>query len=223
MPKHFKVAGEVTGFAVTSAPATIGGFRFEGTRIHNNRTPNLKSARHRVCIQDVQIRRCQHWANYANAVIFRNIDIEDVRGGGRAPLFLRACFFENVRIRGWFGGVCFQWQYSNDETLNRALLDDNLRRYQSVEIALDIAEGRWTTYDSLIGVPAKLVKRDPARQFILTRKSAAALADRRDIRAFSITAEDLLKSGLPDTVIVPGEKAEYMAIARQLLGEKLLS
>ena len=222
MPRYFKVKGEVTGFSVKKVPTTVGGFSLEGTRIHNNWIPTIKRPEDRVCIENVRIRRCQHWANYAEGVIFRDIHVEDIRGGGRAPLFLRACLFDNVRISGWFGGVCFQWQYAHEATLDRAFLADNRARYKTIKLALDIASAKWTTFGSLIGVPAKLIKRDPTRQFVLTSESAATIVSRQGMGGWRIVAKDLLESGLKDTVVVPGQDARHSLLAQQLLDEGLL-
>jgi hypothetical protein len=224
MSRPFTVQGEVSGHGVGTLPATFGGFSLEGTRIHNNWVVQSADPLARLCLQNVVVRRCQHWANAAPGVVFRNVVVEDIRGGaGGARLLLLACVFDNVTLAGSIGGVLFKWRYSFDDTaLNSAFLADNTRRYESIDMALDISRARWTIFDALLGVPADLVRRNPETQFILRAEHAQALADRTDIGAWRIVARDLLESGLPDTVVVAGQTGIEVEAAHRMRSEQLL-
>lgn len=221
MPKSFHVHGEITGYSIESVPATVGGFTLEGARVHNNWTIETTDPLSRITIQGVVVRRCQLWSMWPKGLLFRNVEVEDIRGAG-VPVQLSACHFENVRLSGWIGGLLFKWQHGNNEIVNRAFVDDNLRRYSMIEQALDISKARWRTFDSLIGVPARLVKRDAKAQFILKRENARSLVNRDDVSAWRVAARDLLESGLPDTVVVPGESRAGLEAAERLLAAGLI-
>ena len=224
MPKSFKVQGEVSGHMVGELPATFGGFSLEGTRIHNNGVAESSDPLARLCLHDVTVRRCQHWPNAAPGVVFRNVVVEDIRGGfGGSRLLLLACVFDNVTLSGSIGGVLFKWRYSfENSAINSAFLADNARRYGSIAMALDISRARWTIFDALLGVPADLVRRDSETQFILKAEHARTLVDRTDIGAWRNVARELLESRFPDTVVVTGGRGVEVEAACRLRSERLL-
>jgi hypothetical protein len=221
MPKHFKVQREITGFSIESAPATVGGFKLEGAKVHNNWAAASSDPLVRICICDVVVRRCQLWSSWPTGILFRNIVVEDTRGAG-VPVLLSACHFDRVVLSGWIGGFIFKWRHGFDKDVNQAFLEDNLRRYSTVEQAMDISQAHWRTFDALIGVPAKLVKRNPDEHFILRREHAQSIAARDDVGAWRIVASDLLASGLADTVVAPGESPSGNSGAQRLRAEGLI-
>jgi hypothetical protein len=206
MPRHFPVTGEITDLGCPRLPATVGHCKIADTAFHNNWTPMPCKPEERLTIRDVAVSRCAHWACSANGAVLDDITITDLRGGGRAPSFLWGCVYSRVRLRGWISGLMWRWQLDpNDDAKSRRFLQANLAMYESVEWALDITEARFSFYESLMGIPARLVRRDSTAQFVMTQESARQLAnDAGSSSVWHITAAKLVESGLNDTVIVLG-------------------
>jgi hypothetical protein len=211
MSNAFSVSQEVTGFSRLShkLPATIGDCKASYTAFHNNSTAVPTDPAKRLTIRNVSIYRCHHWACHAHGVVFDNVTLTDVRGGGvgaKAPSFLWGCVFSRVQIRGPLSGLWWRWKVEpDDDSLSRRFLWANIALYQSIDWALDVSEARFSIYESLLGVPARLVKRDPTRHFVMTREAALSLAaESGESTVWRITAQLLVESGLPDTVIVVG-------------------
>jgi hypothetical protein len=211
MSTAFTVSQEITGLSRLShkLPATIGDFKISYTAIHNNSTAIPRDPAKRLTIRDVSIHRCQHWACSAYGVVFDNVALTDVRGGGvgaKAPSFLWGCVFSRVRIRGPLSGLWFRWKVDpDDDSLSRRFLWANIALYESIDWALDISEARFSIYEALIGVPSRLINRDPTRHFVMAREAALHLAaESGESTVWRITAQGLIESGLPDAVIVVG-------------------
>lgn len=118
--------------------------------------------------------RCAHWACSARGAMFEDVTLTDIRGGGRAPSFLWGCVFSRVTLRGWISGILFrQYVDPQDETANRVFSAANAELYQSINWALDIREAQFSFFQSLPGIPPKLILRNPDTHFVLTRGSAS--------------------------------------------------
>lgn len=100
----------------------------------------------------------------------------------------------------------FRWMVDpGDSAANQAFALANAELYRSIDWALDIREAKFSFFETLIGVPADLVLRNPEFHFVMTRASAVEIAaDRERFAIWSIAAEGLLESALEDTVIVVG-------------------
>ena len=206
MPRHFPVDGEMTGLGGAEGPRIVGGCKITGTSFHNNWTRVPRSPDRRLTIRDVAILRCEHFACRAYGVSFEDVSVTDIRGGGRARSFLWGCRYSRVQIRGWFGGVLFRWQVDPDDSkLSRTFLRANLDSYAQTDWALDVAEAQFSIHQDLLGIPSRLVRRDPRRHFVMTAEGARALLqESQAISIWSLTAKDLIECGLDDVVIVTG-------------------
>jgi hypothetical protein len=138
--------------------------------------------------------------------VFEDVTVTDIRGGGLATSVLYGCLYHHVVLRGWFGGVMFRWQVDQDDkAFSRRFLTANLTAYASMDWALDVSEASFSIYQSLLGVPASLVRRNPDRHFLLNQDNARKLvADATVPLLWKLTADELVRSGLPDTVVVSG-------------------
>jgi hypothetical protein len=213
MPKYFPVAGEIHGLArVPKLPATIGGCKISNTTFHNNSSAIPTTPSKRLTIRDVGVYRCRHFACSAYGVLFEDVTVTDIRGGGRATSFLHGCVYSRVVLRGWIGGVLFRWFVDpNDNALSEAFLAANLQAYSSMDWALDISEASFSIYQDLLGVPATLVRRDPKRHFLLKRDAAMELAhDKEAPLVWQLVAKDLVERNLPDTIVVTGGSGKQL-------------
>lgn len=182
----------------------------------------------RLTIRDVEVRQCQHWACSAYGAVFENVVVTDLRGGGRAPSFMWGCLFSRVTLRGWISGLLVRWQIDpEDDSLSREFLAANLSRYQTMDWALDITQAQFSFVESLPGVPAALVKRDPESHFVMTAAAARRLREEsKEISVWTVIADNLLSSPIQDTVIAVGGLGKKLrtdlAAARALRDRGLL-
>lgn len=89
----------------------------------------------------------------------------------------------------------------------------NQRPYETVDWAMDISEARFTGIEmSRCDIPARLIRRDPATQVVVTRESVSngdwATAS-TDSGGWQIAIEDFLASGVPDTVLVACKRGRF--------------
>ena len=227
MPRHFKTTKAAPDFHIPSGKETYGNCSLNETTFDNSSNAAPKLPVFRPTIRNVTINRMHHWACSAYGVIFENISICDVRGGGRAPSFFNACAFSNVVIRGWFGGCMIKWEMEYGATFtNNLFARANNKFHNEVEFSLDIKEAKFTTYGTLIGIPASTIKRDPERHFIMNRKSAQnIILDNPKFSLFKISAEELIKSPFEDTTIIVGDDKRSESdfkIANELRQEDIL-
>jgi hypothetical protein len=224
MPKYFPVHGEISGLGqlVPRLPAVVGHRSISNTTFHNNSTGRPKAPDRRLTVRDVAIYRCEHFACLAYGAVFEDITITDLRGGGKAPSFLWGCVYSHVRLRGWIAGLMWRWRIDpNDEAASRRFLAANTAMYAATDWALDISEAKFSFCESLLGVPAHLVRRNDRIHFVMNREGASRLLEVPAPRnVWRITAEDLIDSGLPDTVIVTGGSGEV--VRAQLAEAKVL-
>ena|SRR5881394_368831 len=82
MPSAFPIRAEITGLKCPVLPASVGNCKISNVAFHSNSAPQPKSPDKRLTIRDVAVYQCQHWVCDAHGVIFEDITITDIRGGG---------------------------------------------------------------------------------------------------------------------------------------------
>jgi hypothetical protein len=124
--------------------------------------------------------------------------------------------------------VLWRWQIDpGDVEKSRRFLWANLERYRTIDWALDISEAQFSFYQSLVGIPSGLVRRNPERHFVMTRDAALSLLQEEESGVWRLSAQELLDTGLPDTVCVVGGSGKALrhdiAQAQMLVGRGLLA
>jgi hypothetical protein len=177
-------------------------------------SPAQRSLEDRPTLRRVNLVRCHVTASDLGSVIAEDCTVDTIwfHRGIWGPQQLRGCAFRHVVIRGnvtgnlrfepsfgWLGAQP-RWPAAEDPMVRA-----NAAYYAEVDWALDISEARFTGIDmQWCDVPARLIRRDPATQAVVTRDSATG----RDWRAacgdspLSVAIERFLEFGLPDTVLV---------------------
>ena len=184
--------------------------------------PVQKSLDARPTLRRLTVERCHFTASELGPLILEDalIDTIWIHRGMWGPQKVVGCAFNRVVIRGRInGGVRFV--PSMDWMLNRPLapaVDDpfvraNQRYYEGVDWALDIGSAEFTGIEmSHCDIPARLIRRDPETQVVVTRDSV----QRGDWRAASegsskvFAIEDFLSAGLDDTVLVAPIRSKYL-------------
>ncbi len=187
-----------------------------------------RSARRRTHIRSVVLRNCEVRACHLDGAIVEDVMIDGLKTHG-----LHQCFgvvYKHVVLRGRIGRLMLSSTIlpaSADEretktaAVQREFDEANATFYEGVDWALDISEGEFEELD-LRGIPARLIRRDPETQFVVTRERAL-LGEWRSPE-FGMAAQFMLdfflKSGKPDFVLVAAKRskkfAERLAEFRQL-------
>jgi hypothetical protein len=138
--------------------------------------------------------------------------------GKWGPQILGGCAFRHVTLRGNFtGALSIRWWPFTDVTprhpapADHPFVSANAAFYRGVDWALDISEAAFSDFELRFSdIPARLIRRDPATQAIVTRNM---LLDRRWAKlklpepSIAITLETFLRTGIGDTVIVAGKRS----------------
>ena len=228
MPRYFPVEGEISGLYIASKRAVIEDVSLAGTAFNNCSIHPPRKPADRAVLRRITVGRVHHWACRACGALFDDVTVTDIRGGGRAPSFLWACAYHHVTLRGSIGGLMFRWQlnFKQDEGMSASYHEANLALYESMDWAIDVSEAKFTSTESLIGIPPHLVRRDPATQFLLTRTPAEVILRDRPHSVWSVIAERLIDSGMPGVVVAVGGRGERLRAdldaARTLTDEGLL-
>lgn len=128
--------------------------------------------RKRSLLQNIQLYGCE----VTGCTIYPAV-IEEVLVSGlktNSLLQIQGAVFKHVKLEGNIGEVMISpfvspgWAKPHEQS---AFDKVNEKYYQDVDWAIDISEGRFTDCE-LQRVPAKLVKRDPETQVVITREKA---------------------------------------------------
>jgi hypothetical protein len=139
-------------------------------------------------------------------VLFEDVDITNLRTGG--VLWVRAALYKHVFLKGKMGSLSLtshRWGHPSPD--EQAAFDASaVEFYKSVDWALDISEARFRELDWRLNVPARLVRRDPATQAVVTRERAIEAAWRKIPLPLpvSIALEMFVGSGHPDMILAAG-------------------
>jgi len=134
--------------------------------------------------------------------------------------------FKHVVVRGRIGRLMCSPLISSmaGETPEQRAFDEaNAAYYEGVDWALDISQAEANEI-AISGVPARLVRRDPETQVVVTRETALA-GEWRSLEHvmacwFETAIEGMLLDGEPDVVLVAGRRdrefRKLMAAIEQL-------
>jgi hypothetical protein len=131
--------------------------------------PHLRSIVRHVRIQD-----CMVAASAIDNPIVEDVEVDGLLTGNSGNFLFQifGAVFKHVVLKGKIGEIMFS-EYavpSGTKRQHEAFLAANAEYYRTVDWALDISEGEFSECD-LRSVPAKLVRRDPETQVVVTRQS----------------------------------------------------
>lgn len=191
--------------------------------------PAQQTLEDRPTLRRVNLTRCHVTASDLGSVTAEDCTIDTIwfHRGMWGPQKLAGCAFRHVVIRGNVtGGLRFvpsyDWltAYPQPPAADDPVVRANAAYYDDVDWALDISEACFTGIEmSWCDIPARLIRRDPVTQAIVTRRSAAS-ADWRAAcgdSPFWVAIERFLESGLPDTVLVAPRRSKHFERERAAL------
>ena len=169
----------------------------------------------RSTARNLRLKNCRVNSFFGHGAIFDEIVVDGLRTSV-APVILNGCAFRHVVLKGQLGGFLVNRNIDilqNDPVRNAAFTRANEKFYESVDWALDISEAKAACIEIRGCIPARLIRRNPEEQFVLTREAAAS-GDWRgvegcDATGFRISVEIFLDSGAPDTVVVANRRSKY--------------
>lgn len=182
---------------------------------------------------DLTFRRCEFVSSSisittdpASRSAVRNVVLEDcsVRTSDLHQAW--GAVFKHVVVRGRIGRLMCSPLISSmaGETPEQRAFDEaNAAYYEGVDWALDISQAEANEI-AISGVPARLVRRDPETQVVLTRETALAgewrSLDHVTACWFETAIEGMLLDGEPDVVLAAGRRdrefRKLMAAIEQL-------
>jgi len=176
----------------------------------------------RPVIRNCRVVDCSVHATYLNGAVVEDTIIDGLGTSARTHLLVFGAVFKHVTLRGKLGTLISRPYTHLFDDEGHPERDDQFKQanaayYAQVDWALDIREAEAAEL-TLIGVPANLIRRDPATQAVVRR---AAVADGKwkaiDLgKAYwHITIQEMLDGGFEDVVLVsPRRSVNYAAGVR---------
>jgi len=164
-----------TRFDDRKSGATFGKLEFEECRFVNCAVSLEAEPEKRTTIKGVRFSRCRQKNCSINPSFVEDVTVEDL--DSESLLIVWACAFKHVVLRGNVGNLkinrSIPFSYARRDlrpALQSAFDRTNREYYEDVDWALDIREAEFTS-GTVLGVPANLVRRDNATQFILRHEA----------------------------------------------------
>lgn len=180
---------------------------FTSCAISITTNPRLRST-----VRNVQLIQCEIRGCAVDTAIVENVLVDGLKTHGLLQCW--GAVFDRVTLRGRIGRVMISPMVATamaTKSEQQAFDEANAAFYSRVEWALDISEGQFEECD-IRRVPARLIRRDPATQVVVTREQAMAGAWRKiDLsRTYWATAlQGFLEEGDADTVLVAPKRSRH--------------
>ena len=156
---------------------------FEGCMFESCALSRTKDVYRRSTVRNVSIKNCAANGCGVGPAIFDNVEIDGLATNDL--LIVWAASFKHVKFSGDIGKLKINsWAHFVDRTEETQGPFSQAREtfYRSIDWALDISEARFKGFDAT-GIPARLVRRDPETQAVVTRERVAAEDGHRIARA----------------------------------------
>ncbi len=157
-------------------------------------------------VRNVTLKSCTANGCAVGPAIFEDILLDGLATNDL--LIIWGAVFRRVKLSGDIGKIKINaWAHFVDRSIEKQAPFNNFREtfYQSADWALDISETRFKGFDAT-GIPARLFRRDPESQAIVTRERLIADDGKRLARAVGNPwlpwINSILSSGFRDGVLV---------------------
>lgn len=150
------------------------------------RISETNNPRRRSVVRNIRFIDCEEGACIVFTPILEDVLIDGFRTSARGPFQTSGAAFKHVTLRGKIGQVMTSplvppglihivkevlFGLDPYPKYQRAFDAANAAYYETVDWALDITEAEFQEAD-IRGVPARLIRRDPATQVVVTRQKA---------------------------------------------------
>ena len=163
----------------------------------------------RSTIRNVKLLNCETYGCSLDPAIVEDVTVDGLKTHGLRQTW--GAVFKHVTLRGKIGRLMFSPAVSPGlATLRqqRAFDEANEQYYSTVDWALDIREAEAEELD-IRRIPARLIRRDPESQVVITRAKAMQGTWRRlklEKTYWATSMELFLEWGDPDWVLVAGKR-----------------
>ncbi len=189
---------------------------------HNCALSLTTAIQKRSVISNARFQNCQISASCIGPAILKNVEIDGLITD--SLLILWGTVFDQVTFSGRIGKIkinCHVHHVDISERTQRPFDEFRDKFYQNVEWALDISRAKFRLLE-ITGIPAHLIRRDPATQMVVTRERALAPAWRSRLRPanrlWPFAIDSFLATGEPDRVLVAPRTGPKHQVDK-LLGE----
>ena len=132
---------------------------------------SAKSPTQRRTIRDIRLVDCKATNNSAlGPAVVEDVDVNGLLTGGLCTVW--GAVFRHVTLRGKCGRFLLNLPRPSDQ--REQFMDANRTFYEAVDWALDVSQGEFEELE-IRGVPARLIRRDPETQVVVTRAKVKAL------------------------------------------------
>lgn len=173
---------------------------FQSSAVSITRRPEMRST-----VRNVKLVQCEQRGCALEAAIVEDVLVDGFKTNGLFQTW--GAVFKHVILRGTIGRIMISPAVATGTATSaqqRAFDDANAAYYATVDWALDISEAEFEEVD-IRRVPARLIRRDPATQAVVTREKAME----GRWRTLDLAKTDwagwidlFLKDGDPDLVLV---------------------
>jgi len=178
----------------------------------------------RCTIRNVKLVNCSQRGCSIDPAIIEDVLVDSL-DTHRQPVQIWGAVFNRVVLRGNIDRLMISSVVDvmgDKPQVQQAFDEANAEYYRNVEWALDISQGEFKELD-IRGLPARLIRRDPETQIVVTREKAAE-GGWRDLpfreRRWATSLNLLLNFDLPDKVLVAPKRhrkfRDYLADLRLL-------
>lgn len=157
--------------------------RFESCMFESCAISLTKDVHLRSTVKNVSVKNCAANGCGIGPAIFEEVEVDGLATNDL--LIVWAATFHHVKLAGEIGKIKINpWAHFVDRTeaIQGPFTQSREAFYRSIDWALDIREARFKEFDSA-GIPARLFRRDPESQAVVTRELVSAEDGRRIARA----------------------------------------
>lgn len=151
---------------------------FENCALSLTKDVHLRSA-----VRNVSVKNCKANGCGIGPAIFENVEVDGLETNDL--LIVWAATFHHVKLAGKIGKIKINpWAHFADRTEATQGPFNRSREafYRTIDWALDISEARFKGFD-VTGIPARLFRRDPESQAVVTRERVTAENGQRIAKA----------------------------------------
>jgi hypothetical protein len=160
----------------------------------------------RTTVRDVTLERCRVVGSSLRCAVVEDVLVDGLQTSDLHQAW--GALFKHVTLRGKIGRLMVTRLISSRHrnTPEQAAFDEQREAYyETIDWALDISEAEAVELE-LAGIPARLIRRDPETQAVVTRQAALSGEWRQLGRVqgteLGLGIQELLKWGGDDTVLV---------------------
>ena len=160
----------------------------------------------RSMVRDILVKECSANGCTVGPAIFHNVTVETLRTNDL--LIVWGALFSHVKLVGEIGKLklnTYVHHVDRRPEIQKPFDDAREKFYASTDWALDISEARFREFE-FRGIPARLVRRDPSSQVVVTRERAMRHGWRERLSAsntlWPFMIQLFLKDGDADMVLV---------------------